>query len=223
MPKEIRIALVGGSDSIRTSRRQICATVSHLKVVFDSDGFGISPSQLLDLNFDVAVIDLRLDVSALDLIKSLFVLAKIQNQTVGRILIASQFSDLALRLEAIRAGAVDVAFVSDGMTSYISKIDNCADEYTDFAIREILPTLDKTSSDAESFQKVSVALDSLDVKEAKVLKAFCQLKSDSQIAIEVQIPKQKVRQIITKVQNILLLDTRSQLLLRLFEVGALAL
>ena len=224
MAADIRVALVGGSDALRASRRAILSTAEHIKVIHDSDGFGLTPAELVEVNFDVAVIELRLEgQSALEYIRTMFVFAKIAKQTFGRLLIATQFSDEKLRLEAIQAGAVDAVFVSDGMQSLISKIDLCADEYADYAMRELLPTLPKPELSKEEYQQVSVALDTLDVKEAKVLKGFCELKTDSQISSAVPVPKLKVRQTLAKVQNLLLLDTRSQLLLKMFSLGALAL
>jgi len=224
VPKEIRVALVGGSDALRASRRELLSIVKHIKVVFDSDGFGLNPAALVDVNFDVAILELRLDgQSALDFIRTMFVLAKIQNQSFGRILVATQFSEDQLRVDAIRSGAVDCVFVSDGFESLINKIERCADEHADFAIRELLSTLESAGLDAQDFQNVSFALDTLDDKEAKVLKEFCELKTDSQIAVAVHAPKIHVRQALDRVQRLLLLDTRSQLLLKMFELGALAL
>lgn len=224
MAQEIRVALVGGSEALRNSRREILATASYIKVVHDSDGFGLTPAQLGEVNFDVAVIELRLeDQSALQFLKSMFVTANIQKQSFGRILIASQFSDDALRLHAIRAGAVDAVFVSDGMDSMLKKIQHCIDEHTDFAIRELLPTLNKQEVSQSDLQMISVSLETLEEKEALILRGFCELKSDSVIASEVHVTKLKVRQTIKKVQNLIALETRSQLLLKLFEVGALAL
>jgi len=222
--QEIRVALVGGSEALRNSRREILATASYIKVVHDSDGFGLTPAQLGEVNFDVAVIELRLeDQSALQFLKSMFVTANIQKQSFGRILIASQFSDDALRLHAIRAGAVDAVFVSDGMDSMLKKIQHCIDEHTDFAIRELLPTLNKQEVSQSDLQMISVSLETLEDKEALILRGFCELKSDSVIASEVHVTKLKVRQTIKKVQNLIALETRSQLLLKMFEAGALAL
>jgi DNA-binding NarL/FixJ family response regulator len=197
---------------------------SHFKVVFDSDGFALHPADLINVNFDVAVLELRLEAqSALDFIRTMFVMAKGQNQSVGRLLITTQFSDHQLRVDAIRAGAVDCVFVSDGIQSLISKIELCADEHTDYAMRELLQSLSPAGLGQKDFQQASVALDTLDEKEAKVLRGFCELKNDSEIASAVHVPKLKVRQSLDKVQRLLLLDTRSQLLLKMFELGALAL
>ncbi|MEI8231187.1 MAG: hypothetical protein WCG32_01265 [Actinomycetes bacterium] len=224
MGQEIRVALVGGSEALRKARRDILATLSQIKVVHDSDGFGLTPDQLIEVNFDVAVLELRLeDQSALDYLKSMYVIANIHNQSFGRVLIATQFSDETLRLHAIRAGAVDAVFVSDGMQSMLTKIQQCFDEHADFAIRELLPTLDRQEVSTSDFQMISVSLDTLEEKEALILHGFCELKSDSEIASEVHVTKLKVRQTLTKVQNLITLDTRSQLLLKMFEVGALAL
>ena len=224
MDHEIRVALVGGSETLRKSRRELLATSSNLKVIHDSDGFGLSPESLTEINFDVAVIELRLEnQSALDYIKAAFVAANIRNLSFGRVLIAAQFSQTQLRLEAIRAGAVDCVFIDEGMKATIDKINLCGDELSDFGIRELLPTIEKPGISGTDFQTLTLALDTLDEKEAKILHGFCELKMDAEIASAIHVPKFKVRQTISKVQSLLAINTRSQLLLKMFEAGALAL
>ena len=224
MSTEIRVALLGGTAALRSARREILATNSNLKVVFDSDGFAVTPEQLIEVNFDVLIAELRLDgSSALDYLKAMHTLAKVQGKGFGRVLIASQFSDEKLRLQAIQAGALDAVFVSEGMAALISKIENCLDEYSDYAIRELITQIPKPEVSQAEFQAVAIALDTLDEREAKIVKAFCELKTDAQISSAVHVPKLKVRQTLTKVQNLLQLDTRSQLLLKMFSLGALAL
>ena len=224
MATDLRIALVGGSDSMRKSRRALLEAQPHFKVVYDSDGFGLKPQDLLEVNFDLLIIDQRLDsISAFDYIKSLHALARVNAVEVGRILVAAQFSETQLRLTAIEAGAVDCIFISDGIESMLSKVVKCVDRDTDFAIRELLPELDSLTVSKDQYQNAAVALDSLDSKEAKVLRSFCELKTDSQIAVAASVPKLKVRITLVKVQNLLMLDTRSQLLLKMHSLGALAL
>ena len=224
MATDLRIALVGGSDSLRKSRRMLLESQPQLKVIYDSDGFALKPQDLLEVNFDLLIIDQRLDsISAFDYIKSLHALARVNAVEVGRILVAAQFSDTQLRLTAIEAGAVDCIFISDGIESMLSKVAKCVDRDTDFAIRELLPELDSLTVSKDQYQNAAVALDSLDAKEAKVLRSFCELKTDSQIAVAASVPKLKVRLTLVKVQNLLMLDTRSQLLLKMHSLGALAL
>ena len=224
MATDLRIALVGGSDSLRKSRRTLLEAQAHLKVIYDSDGFALKPQDLLEVNFDLLIIDQRLDsISAFDYIKSLQALARVNAVEVGRILVAAQFSETQLRLTAIEAGAVDCIFISDGIESMLSKVAKCAHKETDFAIRELLPELDSLSVSKDQYQNAAVALDSLDTREANVLRAFCELKTDSQIAVAASVPRLKVRNTLIKVQNLLMLDTRSQLLLTMHSLGALAL
>lgn len=224
MDQGVRVAIVGGSEALRRSRREILSTDPNIKVIYDSDGFGLSPEDLIEINFDVAVIELRLnDSSALDYLKAAYIAADIHNFLFGRVLISAQFAQTSLRLEAIRAGAVDCVFIDEGMTGLISKINSAADEFCDFGIRQLLPTMAKAEVSAANFQALTLALDSLDDKEAKILRGFCELKTDAQIASAIHVPKLKVRKTLSKVQKLLSLNTRSQLLLKMFESGALAL
>jgi len=221
---DLRIALVGGSDSLRKSRRTILESKPHQRVIYDSDGFGLKPQDLLEVNFDLLIIDQRLDsVSAFDYIKLMHALARVSAVEIGRVLVSAQFSDTQLRLTAIEAGAVDCIFISDGIEAMLAKVGKCVDKDTDFGIRELLPELDSLTVSKVQYQNAAVALDTLDAKEAKVLRSFCELKTDSQIAIAASVPKLKVRNTLVKVQNLLMLDTRSQLLLKMHSLGALAL
>jgi DNA-binding NarL/FixJ family response regulator len=221
---DLRIALVGGSDSLRKSRRALLESKPHQRAIYDNDGFGLNPQDLLEVNFDLLIIDQRLDsASAFEYIKLLHALARVNAVEIGRVLVSAQFSDTQLRLTAIEAGAVDCIFISDGIEAMLAKVTKCVDKDTDFGIRELLPELDSLTVSKDQYQNAAVALDTLDEKEAKVLRSFCELKTDSQIAIAASVPKLKVRNTLVKVQNLLMLDTRSQLLLKMHSLGALAL
>jgi len=220
----LRIALVGGSDSLRKSRRTLFESQPQLKIIYDSDGFGLMPQDLLEVNFDLLLIDQRLDsITAFDFVRSLHALARVSSVELGRILISSQFSELQLRINAIEAGAVDCVFISDGLPALLEKVSKCSEPEADFAIRELLGQIDSVKINKEQYQDATVSLDSLDVKEAKILRAFCELKTDSEIAMAASVPKARVRATLLMVQNLLMLDTRSQLLLKMHSLGALAL
>ena len=224
MAQVLRVALIGGSETSRSSRRTSLETTGTAKVIFDSDGFGIQALDVLDLNFDVAIVEQRLDnQTGFDLVRNVQALAKVSRVVPGRFLISSQFSELQLRLEAIEAGAVDCVFVSEGFDSLIHKVQACREIDPTFAIRELLPELDNLTVTKASYQSAAIALDELDVREAKILKAFCQMKTDSEISVSTSTSKVSVKTTLDKVQQVLLLSTRSQLLLKMNSLGALAL
>jgi DNA-binding CsgD family transcriptional regulator len=87
----------------------------------------------------------------------------------------------------------------------------------------LLPELGALTISQEGFQNASVALDTLDKKDTLVLKSFCQLKSIPDIAVAASVSQSKVVATLTKIQKLLMLDTRSQLFLRMYRLGALAL
>lgn len=220
---EIRVALLGGSETLRAAKRVVLSTRPNTKVVFDSDGFGILPQDFLNVNFDVAIIEQRLgSQTAFEFTKVFQALSNMRQEQMGRILVSAQFHETQLRLLAIEAGAVDCVFVSDGIETLVEKVFLCAEIDPDFAIRELVPELGNLTISQEGFQNAAVALDTLDAKEAKVLKAFCQMKSTSEIAVATSVPKIKVTMTLNKIQKLLMLDTRSQLMLRMYRLGALA-
>ena len=181
------------------------------------------PQDFKDINFDIAIIEQRLgSQTAFDFIKALQALAKLDETALGRILVASQFHEAELRVTAIEVGAVDCVFVSDGPSSLIEKVKQCSTGDTDFGICELLELVEQPISEV-LFQQASVALATLSDGEAKVLKAFCELNNETEIASQAALSKVKVRAILNKVQTLLLRDTRSQLLLHLYRLGALAL
>lgn len=209
---------------LRAARRVAVEENQNFKVVLDSDGFALSPADVLEYNFDVAVLDQRLpNFSAFDFVRAMQALARINGVEIGRVLISATYADTALRLAAIESGAVDCVFVESGIENFVQSVALCREAETDYAIRELLAEIPSGQITGEEFAKASVAIDSLEPKEQAILENFCLLKSDAQIAQVVQVPKLKVRLTITKVQNLLLLNTRSQLLLRLHQFGALTL
>lgn len=220
----LRIALLGGSDSIRAAKRAVLESSNGNQVVYDSDGYGLLPQDFLQVTFDVAIIEQRLGVqSAFDFIRTLQSLAVVRQEEVGRILVASQFHETQLRLTAIEAGAVDCVFVSDGFESLVDKVSACSEMHVDFAIRELLPQLGDLTISQEGFQSAAIALDTLDKNETKVVKAYCELKSIPEIATASGLSRVRVNNTLSKVQTLLMLFTRSQLLLRMYRLGALAL
>lgn len=220
----LRIALLGGSDSIRLAKRSVLEASNENQIVFDSDGYGILPQDFLEVTFDVAIIEQRLgSQSAFDFIRALQSLAVVRQEEVGRILVASQFHETQLRVTAIEAGAVDCVFVSDGFDSLVQKVSACGDVHVDFAIRELLPQLGELTISQDGFQSAAIALDTLDKNETKVVKAYCQLKSVPDIATASGVSRVRVNNTLSKVQKLLMLYTRSQLLLRMYRLGALAL
>lgn len=215
---------MGGSDALRGAKRAVLEHAGKCQIVFDSDGHGLLPQDFLEVNYDVAIVEQRLgDQSAFDFIRALHALAVVKQETIGRLLVGSQFDETQLRVVAIEAGAVDCVFVSDGVESLLTKVLACKDVNADFAIRELLPQLGELTISQEGFQNASVALDTLDSKEAKVIKSFCQLKDIAEIATDSGLSKVKVNATLLKVQRLLVLQTRSQLLLRMYRLGALAL
>ncbi len=220
----MRVAQLGGSATVRKARREALELGQIAQVIYDGDGFQFTTAQLLDLNFDVVIIDHRLpNTSAFDFVVAASALAKVTGVELGRILISSQYYELALRLEAVESGAVDCVFIEAGIEKFVSAVSACADPDTDFGIREILDQIPAGNVQEAEYRQAAVALDTLDAKEAAIIKGFCELKSDAQIAQSAQVPKLKVKNTLEKVQNLLMLNTRSQLLLKLTRLGALAL
>ncbi|MFM8927006.1 MAG: hypothetical protein ACKOFA_02250 [Rhodoluna sp.] len=224
MAKILRVALIGGSELIRATRRAALEANPAVQVILATDGFNLSPDELINYQFDVAVLEMRLPVSpAFEFTRAIQALGKVNSVEVGRVLISAVYEDLGLRRSAIAAGAVDCIFLEQGITRFVESVESCSEVDADFGVRQILESIPEGSVDSTDFQKAAVALDALDEKEAAIIKQFCLLKTDSQIAQSVQVPKLKVKSTITKAQNLLLLSTRSQLLLRLRELGALTL
>jgi len=224
VPKVLRVALIGGSEILRGARRAALEATPNVQVVTDSDGFGLSANEILSYNFDVVVLDQRLpNSSAFDFVRAIHALAKINATEVGRFLVSSPYENLESRILAVEAGAVDAVFIDQGIERFVATVIRCSDSDADFGIRDILPGIPSGKTTEEEFAKASLALDILDSKEEAIIRSFCELKTDAQIAQIVQVPKLKVRQTISKAQNLLLLSTRSQLLLKLHELGELTL
>ena len=220
----IRLALVGGSSAFRKARRQALESESAISVVYDSDGFGLQPTDVLDINFDVLLLEQRLEqTNAFDFLRAIHGLANSTSVTFGRVLITSQFSENELRLQAIEAGAVDCIFVSDGLANLVGKVLACAEPESDFGVRELLHEKINLNVNQDQAQAAIAALSTLNEKERRVLNAYRDLQTDIEISASVLVSKVRVRETLAKARNLLLLDTRSQLLLKLHSLGDLAL
>jgi len=222
LASQTRVALIGGSDTVRKARRQSLEQQKDFTVVYDNDGFELTQTDFLEITFDVAVIDQRLtNSSAYEFVAGAQAVARVTDLVLGRILISSAYSDKQLRLSAIESGALDAVFVSDGLVKFIDLLRAAADPEADFAIRELLDLVEFSSVEAGKYAFAEKVLDLLDEKEAAIMRNFCELKTDSQISQIVKVPKLKVRTTLTKAQNLLMLNTRSQLILLLRRLGAL--
>ena len=123
MAKILRVALVGGHETIRQARRDFLESGNEIQVVHNSDGFGVQAQDLLALNFDVAVLEQRLPATtAFELINASHALARVAGEQLGRFLVSAQYSELSLRLSAIEAGAVDAVFVIDGLEVFQQRV-----------------------------------------------------------------------------------------------------
>jgi len=222
MAGTIRVALIGGSDALRQARREVLDRTSGIEVVYDSDSFALSQLAVLDLTFDVAIFDQRLsNISAYEFVSGVQATAKVTGFELGRILISSSFSDPKLRIAAIEAGAVNAVFVSDGLEKFVEIVKLASIPDADFGAREVIYLVEEDLVDSAKYAFANSALESLDEKEVAILRNFCDLKTDSQIAQIAKVPKLKVRTTLVKVQNLLMLSTRSQLLLMLKKLGAI--
>lgn len=222
MASQTRVALIGGSDTVRNARRQSIEQEKDFIVVYDNDGFELTQSDFLQITYDVAVIDQRLtNSSAYEFVAGVQAVARVTDLVLGRILISSAYSDKQLRLSAIESGALDAVFVSDGLERFIELLRAAVDPDADFAIRELLDLVEFSAVEAGKYAFAEKVLDLLDEKEAAIMRNFCELKTDSQISQIVKVPKLKVRNTLTKAQNLLMLNTRSQLILLLRRLGAL--
>lgn len=218
----IRAAFVGGTEIIRSVRREALTFDKSFSVVYDSDGFNLDQQEFLNITFDVAIIDQRLSGSSgFDFISSIQAVAKVTGTKLGNFLLSSAFQDESIRLQAIDSGAVEAVAVSEGLEKFVELVRLASDPFADFAAREIISSVQPTLIDSDRYRLAERTLEILDDKEQSILRAFCDLKSDAEIAQIVKVPKLKVRNTIEKTQDLLMLNTRSQLILQMRRFGAI--
>jgi DNA-binding NarL/FixJ family response regulator len=221
LAKLLRLAQLGGPEAIRQIRRDYIEGNSIGKVVFDNDGFGLTPDSFLDNTFDVAIIDHRLPgTSGFDFVSALHTQAKVMNLEMGWLYICSQFNALELRVEAFKVGAIDCLFVADGLKALSDSLKNVSNTEPDYAVKSIYQEFELAALTAEEFQRFNLIFETLDVKEQQIIRSYAELKSDALIAQAFQVPKLKVRNTLMKVANLLFLSTRGQLLLLLKRLGS---
>lgn len=222
MGLDLRIGLIDGDEDIRYGRRQIIDSQADLKVVLEDGNFQSALERVPEALVDVIVIDHRLrGGDGLSLAQALIEKYLAENAKIPAIIVTGPYYSDELKLSAMRAGASELVTQDAKPTDLLRAIRSGATKEDQPDYEELRAFLDRVGHAKVSSPEFLMKLGDLNQKEKWVLDLFASGTSQDQVAVELDAPKYRVRQILQSAQRKCGFATLSQLFLALYEAGLL--
>lgn len=225
MTDQIRIALVDGDEDIKAGRKLVIESESDLRIVLEEDNAIRALERIPDALVDVMIIDQRLKAQdgawLIQKLREAFF--SVDNQDAKIIMTAPYYSD-ELLIAAIRAGANDLVTQDMGPEQLLEAIFRITNKDNDFETDVLLRKFVELQIVADESPVFLIRLGDLSDREREVIRLLLHGNSEFEIAKRIDAPKYRVKQILDDMQKRTHVNTRTQLLLALFESeGRLAL
>ena len=222
MSNELRIGLIDGDEDIRFGRRQIIDSQSDLRVVLEDGGLQSALSRVPEALIDVLVIDHRLHGGdGISLATELIRIMLADGAKVPAIVMTGAYFSDELQLASMRAGAADLVTLDGSPEDLLRAIRSSAskDDQPDYV--ELRKFLDRMRHSQIASPDFLLKLGDLTEKEKWVLDLFAAGIPQDEVALELDTPKYRVRQILQSAQRKCGFATLTQLFLALYESGLL--
>ena len=222
MSSELRIGLIDGDEDIRFGRRQIIDSQSDLRVVLEDGGLQSALSRVPEALIDVLVIDHRLHGGdGISLASELIRIMLADGAKVPAIVMTGAYFSDELQLASMRAGAADLVTLDGSPEDLLRAIRSSAskDDQPDYV--DLRKFLDRMRHSQIASPEFLLKLGDLTEKEKWVLDLFAAGVPQDQVALELDAPKYRVRQILQSAQRKCGFATLTQLFLALYESGLL--
>ena len=222
MSNELRVGLIDGDEDIRFGRRQIIDSQSDLRVVLEDGGLQSALSRVPEALIDVLVIDHRLHGGdGISLASELIRIMLADGAKVPAIVMTGAYFSDELQLASMRAGAADLVTLDGSPEDLLRAIRSSAskDDQPDYL--ELRKFLDRMRHSQIASPDFLLKLGDLTEKEKWVLDLFAAGVPQDQVALELDAPKYRVRQILQSAQRKCGFATLTQLFLALYESGLL--
>jgi DNA-binding NarL/FixJ family response regulator len=222
MGHELRIGLVDGDDDIRFGRRQVIDSQADLKVVLEDGTLTGALERVPEALIDVLVIDHRLrGGDGIQLATSLIAKLLQDDAKIPPIIMTGSYFSPELQLASMRAGATDLVTQDSSPVELLKAIRSSVakEDQPDYkALREFLDQMQHTKTASPEFL---LKLGELTEKEKWVLDLFASGVPQDEVALQLDAPKYRVRQILQSAQRKCGFATLTQLFLALYESGLL--
>jgi two-component system response regulator DevR len=219
---DLRIGLIDGDDDIRFGRRQVIDSQPDLKVVLEDNSVQGSLERAPEALIDVLVIDQRLrGGDGISLATKLIERYLADNSKIPAIIMTGAYYSDELQLASMRAGATDLVTQDSTPKELLKAIRSTAakDDQPDYVeLRKFLDRMKHTKAASPEFL---LRLGELSEKEKAVLDMFAAGVEQEEVAVRLDAPKYRVRQILQSAQRKCGFATLAQLFLALYESGLL--
>lgn len=225
MTDQIRIALVDGDEDIKAGRKLVIESESDLRIVLEEDNAIRALERIPEALVDVLIIDQRLKAQdGAWLIQKLRESFFSDDNLDAKIIMTAPYYSDELLIAAIRAGANDLVTQDMGPEQLLEAIFRITNKDNDFETDTLLRKFVELQIAADESPVFLIRLGDLTDREREVIRLLLHGNSEFEIAKRIDAPKYRVKQILDDMQKRTHINTRTQLLLALFESeGRLAL
>ncbi|MEY4321800.1 MAG: hypothetical protein RL167_528 [Actinomycetota bacterium] len=222
---QIRIALVDGDEDIKAGRKLVIESEDDLRIVLEEDNAIRALERIPEALVDVLIIDQRLKAQdGAWLIQKLRELFFSDDNLDAKIIMTAPYYSDELLIAAIRAGANDLVTQDMGPEQLLESIFRITNKDNDFETDILLRKFVELQIAADESPVFLIRLGDLTDREREVIRLLLHGNSEFEIAKRIDAPKYRVKQILDDMQKRTHINTRTQLLLALFESeGRLAL
>jgi DNA-binding NarL/FixJ family response regulator len=222
---QIRIALVDGDEDIKAGRKLVIESESDLRIVLEEDNAIRALERIPEALVDVLIIDQRLKAQdGAWLIQKLRESFFSDDNLDAKIIMTAPYYSDELLIAAIRAGANDLVTQDMGPEQLLEAIFRITNKDNDFETDTLLRKFVELQIAADESPVFLIRLGDLTDREREVIRLLLHGNSEFEIAKRIDAPKYRVKQILDDMQKRTHINTRTQLLLALFESeGRLAL
>ena len=222
---QIRIALVDGDEDIKAGRKLVIESEDDLRIVLEEDNAIRALERIREALVDVLIIDQRLKAQdGAWLIQKLRESFFSDDNLDAKIIMTAPYYSDELLIAAIRAGANDLVTQDMGPEQLLESIFRITNKDNDFETDILLRKFVELQIAADESPVFLIRLGDLTDREREVIRLLLHGNSEFEIAKRIDAPKYRVKQILDDMQKRTHINTRTQLLLALFESeGRLAL
>lgn len=190
-----RIALVDGDDAIRAGLRLMLDSQPDMQVVFEESVAEKLLETLPDLLVDTVVINHRLQgIDGVTLTKQLVERIASSQTRVPAFIVTGSFYTYELLIAAMRAGASDVVTQDSPASNLLDSIRNSRRTMAEVDLSKFAHFLDSNNFKPEPDASYLLKLAILSQAEKDVLELFSRVRSIDQIARDLNLQRQVVRE-----------------------------
>jgi DNA-binding NarL/FixJ family response regulator len=222
---QIRIALVDGDEDIKAGRKLVIESEDDLRIVLEEDNAIRALERIPEALVDILIIDQRLKAQdGAWLIQKLRESFFSDDNLDAKIIMTAPYYSDELLIAAIRAGANDLVTQDMGPEQLLQAIFRITNKDNDFETDMLLRKFVELQIAADESPVFLIRLGDLTDREREVIRLLLHGNSEFEIAKRIDAPNYRVKQILDDMQKRTRVNTRTQLLLALYESeGRLAL